>query len=110
MVPIGPTESSAPTSALPILFRCRGGQLCPPGKRHIRNAKPFGKFDGSQRADVGIGPYNKIRETYKKVQPGIGLYLLLLLDGYQLTMLSNRLRIASAVHSVKRFCAASAGV
>ncbi len=81
-----------------------------PRSRHIRNAKPFGKFDGSQRADVGIGPYNKIRETYKKVQPGIGLYLLLLLDGYQLTMLSNRLRIASAVHSVKRFCAASAGV
>ena len=31
-----------------------------PRSMHGRNAKPFGEFDGSHRADVGIGPYKKV--------------------------------------------------
>ena len=54
-LPSGPTESSAPTTA-PAL-PCRGGRLCPPAE-YIDFTEISGKFATSQRADVGIGPYN----------------------------------------------------
>ena len=39
----------------------RGGRLCPPGKRRRRYTVICGEFGSSQRADVGIGPYETVQ-------------------------------------------------
>ena len=63
-LPNGPTESSAPTSALSILFRCRGGRLCPPGRMH----RFYGNLRRIRNFPMGRCGHRPLRLYWKTAQ------------------------------------------
>ena len=79
---------------------------------HIRNVKRCGEFDGSLRADVGIGPYGFPESPAKKpnCEPGSQF-------GKEKRHIYNRMQIMPPVFSLimrpsvrVSFCRASSGI
>ena len=92
--PMGGQESSAPTTILAL--PCRGGRLCPPAEC-AGFMEIFGGFVTSQRADVGIGPYSRMRR-YIRIRRGFSMILCLLPGGAEPRPYQGFGRIRTALH------------
>ena len=100
-LPNGPTESSAPTTALAL--PCRGGRPCPPAE-YAGFMEICGEFVSSQWADVGIGPYSRMRR-YIRIRRGFSMILCLLPGGAEPRPYQGfgRIRTAMQILSAGRF-------